>query len=256
MALCALVGLALLAGLGSGLAWGERSQRGNLIVSLDGDLSPLKLPRQRPAPVSIHLEGGLATADGAPLPRVTRIELGLPGQGVLDTEGLPSCPARRLRNATPADAREACGPALVGDGRLRAVVPLPHQKPFAIEAELLAFNSQDRAGRRAVLMYAFAARPPTVVAVPFVLRRGDGRLGTTLAADLSSALGPWPHLTHFALTLSRRYSYRGESHSFLSASCPIPRRFTAGFFSFARASFTFADGKRIGTGIARGCRAR
>jgi len=58
------------------------------------------------------------------------------------------------------------------------------------------------------------------------------------------------------VTLSRRYSYRGRRRSFLSASCPIPPRFTAGFFSFARASFAIAEGGRIGTGIARGCRAR
>ena len=58
------------------------------------------------------------------------------------------------------------------------------------------------------------------------------------------------------MTLSRRYAYRGQRRSYLSASCPIPPRFTAGFFSFAKASFTLAGGGRIGTGIARGCRAR
>jgi hypothetical protein len=254
-ALCALVVLALGAGLGAGLAHGERTQRGNLILALDGGLSPLALPRDRPAPVSVHLEGGLQTADGELLPRVTRIELGLPPQGVLSTRGLPACSQRRLRNTKPAEALAACRPALVGRGRLEAQVKVPRQAPFEIETRLLAFNG--RVGkRRAVILHAFAASPPTVVVLPVLLRRGGGRFGLTLVADLPPALGPWPRFAGFELTLSRRYSYRGQRRSYLSASCPIPPRLTAGFFSFARAGLTLAGGRQIGTGIARGCRAR
>jgi hypothetical protein len=254
-ALGGLALLALLGGLGAGLAQGERTQQGNLIVSLDGGLAPLALPRDRPAPVSVRLDGGLQTADGELLPRVTRVELGLPGQGVLSTRGLPTCSQRRLRNTTSAEARRACGGALVGGGQLEADVLLPNQQPFQIHADLLAFNGRVD-GTRAVILHAFAAKPPTVVVLPFLLRHRGGRFGTALVADLPPTLGPWPHFAHFAMTLSRRYSYRGESRSYLSASCPIPARFTAGFFSFAKATFTLAGGRKIGTGIARSCRAR
>lgn len=138
----ALGALALLCGLGVGVARGERTQHGNLIVSLDGGLAPLKLPRDHPAPVSVHLDGGLQAADGELLPRVTRVELGLPGQGVVSTQGLPTCSQRRLSNATSEKARELCGEALVGDGTLQADVLLPNQEPFTIRADLLAFNGR------------------------------------------------------------------------------------------------------------------
>jgi hypothetical protein len=252
---CALAALALVAGLGAGMAQGERTQRGNLIVSLDGGLSPLRLPRDRPAPVAVRLEGGLQTADGSLLPRVTRIELGLPGQGVLSTRGLPMCSQRRLRNTKPPEALAACRPALIGRGRLEAHVVVPNQAPFAIQARLLAFNGRV-GGQRAIVLHAFAASPPTVAVLPFLIHPGSGRFGTTLVADLPAALGPWPHFAHFEITLSRRYSYQGRSRSYLSASCPIPPRLTAGFFSFARTTLTLAGGRTIGTGIARGCRAR
>lgn len=253
-ALAALAVSALACWLGAGLAQGERSQKGNLIVSLDGGLSPLALPRDRPAPVAVHLEGGLQTTDGEVLPRVTRIELGLPAQGVLSTRGLPTCSHARLHDTRPAEALAACGPALVGRGRLEALVRVPHQQPFEIHTRLLAFNGHVK-GRRGVLLHAYAASPPTAAVVPAVLRRRAGRFGLALVADLSPALGPWPRLAGFELTLSRRYAYRGEQRSYLSASCPIPRRFTAGFFSFARAELTLAGGRRIGTAIARSCRA-
>lgn len=254
-ALCLLAGLALLAALSVGSASGERSQRGAVIVFLDGGLSPLKLPRDRPAPVAVHLAGGLETDDGSLLPRVTRLELGLPGQGVLSTRGLPVCSPRELRNATPTGAREACGPALVGKGNLRAEVRVPKQPSFPLQARLLAFNARI-GGRRAVVLYAFATKPPTVVVLPFLLRRDRGRFGLRLVADLPKTLGPWPHLARFAMTLSRRYSYRGERRSYLSASCPTPPRGTAGFFSLAKASFTLVGGRRISTGITRSCRTR
>jgi hypothetical protein len=255
-ALGALAALALLGGIGAGLAHGERTQQGNLIVSLDGDLAPLRLPRDRPAPVALHLDGGLQTADGELLPRVTQVELGLPGQGVLSTRGLPTCSQRRLRDTTSAEALATCGGARVGGGRLEADVLLPHQPPFKIQAHLLVFNGRVASGQRAVLVHAFAANPPTVVVLPFVLRHRSGRFGTALVAHLPPTLGPWPHFAHFEITLSRRYSYRGQRRSYVSASCPIPDRFTAGFFSFAHATFTLVGGHRIGTGIARSCRGR
>jgi hypothetical protein len=251
----AVLAVSLVGCLGASLARGERSQRGDLIVSLDGGLSPLRLPRDRPAPVAVRLEGGLRTADGSLLPRVTRIELGLPGQGVLSTRGLPLCPLRRLRNTRSMEALAACRPALVGTGRLQATVVVPRQLPFETDARLLAFNGRV-GGRRAVILHAFAPDPPTVAVLPFVVRPRRGRLGLALVADLPRALGPWPHLARFEIRLSRRYVYRGHGHSYLSATCPIPRRFTAGFFSFARASFTLAGGRRIGTAIPRSCRAR
>jgi len=254
-ALAALAALALLGGLGAGAANGERTQHGELIVALDGGLSPLKLPRDRPAPVSMHLEGGLKTADGGLLPQVTAIELELPGQGVLSTQGLPTCSPRQLRDTTSAKARETCGEALVGSGTLEADVLLLNQNPFKIQADLLAFNGRVR-GRRAVILHASAAKPPIVVVVPLLIEHRSGSFETALVGELSPTLGPWPHFAHFEMTLSRRYAYRGRERSYLSASCPIPRRFTAGFFSFAKATFSLADGREVSTTIARGCRAR
>jgi hypothetical protein len=247
--------LALLGVLGTAVARGERTQYGNLIVSLDGALAPLKLPRDRPAPTSIHLEGGLQTADGSLLPRVTRVELGLPGQGILSTRGLPTCSRHRLLNTKPAEALAACRPALIGHGRLEAHVVVPNQAPFEIQARLLAFNGRV-GGHRAILLHAFAASPPTVSVVPFLIRPGSGRFGTALVANLPAALGPWPHFARFEISLSRRYAYRGRSRSYLSASCPIPPRLTAGFFSFARATYTLAGGHRVSISIPRSCRAR
>lgn len=236
------------------LAQGERSQYGTLIVSLDGRLSPLTLPRERSAPVAVGLRGRLQTADGSPLPRVTEVQLGLPQQGVLSTRGLPTCTRRELVATSSISALRICREALVGYGRVDLTVQLPHQKPFPVRTHLLAFNA--RIGkRRAVFLHVYTPRPPFSVVLPFALRRGSGRFGMTLAAKLP-VLGKWARVAEFEMTLSRRYAYRGHRRSYLSASCPIPRRFTAGFFSFARVAYRLAGGRQVSTAIARSCRAR
>jgi hypothetical protein len=118
----------------------------------------------------------------------------------------------------------------------------------------LAFNA--RAGRkRAVLLHAYVRNPQFAVVLVFLVRHRAGRFGTALMADLP-AISKWARVARFEMTLSRRYTYRGLRRSYLSASCPIPKRFTAGFFSFARVAYTLADGRQVSTAIARSCRAR
>lgn len=239
-----------------GPARGERAQSGNLIVSLNGGISPLRLPRDHPAPVALRLEGRLRTSDGSPLPRLSHIVLGLAGQGLLFTRGLPVCPRLRLQNAGSAQALDRCGSALVGRGWIDAEVFVPHQPPFPIHARLLGFNGRTRDGRTAVWVHAFSANPPVSIVLPFIVHRGRGAFRTELVAAVSRSAGPWPHLGRFQITLSRRFSYRGRSRSYLSASCPVPAHFTAGFLAFARAFYTFADGRTVGTEAVRSCRAR
>lgn len=237
----------------TGAARGERTQRGEVIVSLDGGISPLKLPRDHLAPLGIELSGDIRTADGSLLPRVTRIEIGLPVQGAVSTRGLPKCPARRLRNAKPPQALAVCGGALIGRGNLTAKVFLPEQGPFEIHARLLLFNSRVK-GYRGVVLQAYSSEPPIVVVLPFTLRHRRGTFGRVLVADLPRDLGPRPRLAAFEMTLFRRYRYRGRTRSYLNASCPIPPRLTAGFLTLARAAYTLSDGRQIGVEITRGCR--
>jgi hypothetical protein len=77
-----------------------------------------------------------------------------------------------------------------------------------------------------------------------------------LSARVPPALGNLPHLGSFELRLFRRYRYAGRSRSYLSASCPAPSGFTGGFLTIAKATYTFADGRRPRIGAVRGCRTR
>ena len=239
-----------------GTAGAERVQNGNLIVSLDGGITPRELPRDRPAPVAVHLSGRVLTSDKVPLPRVNWIRLELAWRGVLNTHGLAVCPRARLLGADTRQAIEHCGNAMVGRGQLFARIFVPNQRPFDVRAHLTAFNGRTKAGRSAVLVHSYATYPPVAFVIPFSVHHKKGAFRTVLVALIRRSTGPWPHVANFQVSVSRSFSHQGERRSYLSASCPIPKSFTAGFLSFARATYMFEGGKQLKVESVRTCRSR
>jgi hypothetical protein len=229
----ALIGLSAFAVVSQ--AGAERSQKGNVIVSLAGGIVPRTLPRTREAPVSVQLQGGVRTSDASPLPRVNRLKLELGWRGKLNTQGLPICPVVRLQGRSTDQVAVACGDALVGRGKLHARIFVPGQPEFGVGTRLLAFNGRTKVGRRAVLIHAYTSDPPISFVIP---------------------VGTWPHVARFSIDVGRRFRHDGGMRSYLNASCPIPEGFTAGFLSFARATYTFAGGDEQTTESVRGCRAK
>jgi hypothetical protein len=248
--------LAVAVALGAGLAHAERIQREELVVSLNGGISPRKLPRHRPAPVAVYLSGGVRTVDGVPLPRLNWIRLELAWRGRLHTQGLAVCPRRRLRGTDSHHALELCRAALVGHGHLFAKIFVPNQAPFGVHAHLLAFNGKTKAGHPAVWVQAYSSDPPVSFVLPFAVRHQPGTFRTVLVTTIRKSVGPWPHVANFSITVARKFRYRGKMHSYLNASCPVPPNWTAGFLSFARATYTFADGRQLRPQAVRSCRAR
>jgi hypothetical protein len=223
---------------------------------LTGGITPRELPRNRPVPVAVHLAGRVLTADRAPLPRVNWIRLELAWRGVLNTHGLPVCPRVRLVGATREQAHRRCGDAQVGRGRLFARVFVPNQPPFDVHAHLIAFNGRNAAGRHAVLVHAYTDHPPVAFVIPFTVHHRVGSPRTILVALIRRSAGPWPHVANFQISVSRSFGHLGERRSYLKASCPVPTTFTAGFLSFARATYSFADGREVKVQAVRSCRAR
>lgn len=244
-----------LVGLG-GTVYAERNQVGNLEVFLNGGINPRRLPRDHLAPVGVRLEAGIRTADSAPLPRVREVRLELAWRGTLDTRGLPVCSRRRLRSSDTREALAACGGALVGRGRLYARIFLPNQTPFGLHSHLLAFNGKTAAGQQAVWVLAYSSDPPVSVVIPFHVRHQPGHFHTVLVSVVPRSVGPWPHFARFRMNVFRRFTYRGRRRSYLSASCPLPPRFTASFLSLARATFVVAHGPNASVETVRGCRVR
>jgi hypothetical protein len=233
----------------------ERNASGSLEVFLKGGISPRTLPRTHKAPVAVRLHGGIQTTEGVPLPRVKGVRIELAYKGKLDTFGLPLCSRGQLRAIDIHEALSICRPALVGRGRLYARIFLPGQLPFGLHAHLLAFNGKTSQGRTSVWVLAYSQNPPTSFVLPFHVRRQTGTFPTVLVSVIPRNVGPWPHFAQFNIAISRRFRYGGRLHSYLSASCPLPPRFTSAPLSLARATFEVVEGHDLSVATVRTCRA-
>jgi hypothetical protein len=91
--------------------------------------------------------------------------------------------------------------------------------------------------------------------IPFSVHHRAGAFQTVLVALIRRSAGPWPHVANFQIHVGRQFVDQGVRHSYLSAFCPVPPGFTAGFLSSARATYTFEGGKQMTIENVRSCRA-
>ena len=75
-----------------------------------------------------------------------------------------------------------------------------------------------------------------------------------MATRLPASAQGWAYLTHFDMTLDRRYRYRGRARSYVSAACAAPAGFPGAVFPLAKATYGFANGQRVSTTVVRSCR--
>ena len=236
------------------LAQAEVVRQGNLQGSFNGGISPSSLPRTALAPVQVTMGGKIATTDRSVPPKLERIALAINRNGRLETKGLPTCSLAKLNSVTAAQAKRSCEGALVGHGNVTSRVSLPGQGAFASNAELLAFNGKLN-GHQAVLAQVSSGAPlPLTYVIAFEVKKTGGTFGTSLVATLPPIASEYGYISAFSLALSRRYESHGQQRSFASASCPAPKGFTRVPFPFAKASYSFADGRTLSATLERECK--
>jgi hypothetical protein len=233
-----------------------------ICTTFSGKLTPKALPRHKPAPVRLRLDGGVrvASTSSAALPQLNRITMAINRHGRLRLAGLPTCRGSQVRDAPSSKALAACKSALVGTGRFEARLELPDQPTLIFDGKALIFNARIR-GKPGLLAHVFAREPTNLaIVVPFVIhrpKRHKGTYGTFLRSpSLPRLLGDEIYATSFAFNLGRIYRVRGRRYSYLNASCPAPKGFPSAVFNFARAVYYFKGGRRAAETLTRVCRVR
>lgn len=240
----------------AGTAQAETVQKGHLRVAFSGAFAPQALPRQGTAPISVSIGGRISTSDGKAPPQLRRIELAINRNGQLSTAGLPNCRLDQIQPSTNSGALEACRRSLVGEGSFSANVELPEQAPFPSRGKVLAFAGRE-GGKPVILAHVYGTDPiPTSYTLPFRIGNGRGTYGTVLTASLPQVTSDWGFVTGLQLNLNRRFTYHGQSRSFLAAGCPAAPGFPGAVFPLVRASFSFTAGPTLSSVLNRSCRVR
>jgi hypothetical protein len=245
----ALLGSALLAlGALSSLAQGEATQKQGVRVTVDGSLSPKRLPRKGSAPVAVSVKGQIQALGGATaLPQLQKLRIAINSAGHIDLRGIPHCRINHINPSTNQEALEACKSSLVGEGSFSANVVLPEQSPFPSKGKLLAFNGT--IGRQpAIFAHIYGTNPlPTSYVFAFRVKQSKGTYGTVLETSFPRATGDWGYVTGIDLRLNRK--------SFITAGCPAPKGLSKVPFPLLRTDFSFAGGLSLTNTLTRTCEA-
>lgn len=229
---------------------------GNLVIHLEGAASPKALPKAKMAPISFHVNASIATRDGSHIPPILSSHLQVDRHIRIDTTGLPSCTPTKLEATTPAQAMKACGPALIGKGSSTAQVEFPESAPFLATGPLLAFNGPSSGGGYGgggypeQIYYVYAHVPlPTTFVVVGKLSGDSGRYGYHVSIALPPIAGGSGSVKDVSLTINRRWTYKGQEHSYLNAECADGR-------FYAQVELDFADGTNLTGNVVKACQAK
>jgi hypothetical protein len=227
---------------------------GNLSIEIDGATNPKALPKARMAPISFHGSASVATNDGSHIPPALSTELLVDKHIAIDTTGLPTCTLAQIRSSSPAAAMKVCGDALIGRGVSTAQVQFPEQASFTARGPLLAFNgpSSDGGyggkGYREQLYYVYADVPlPTALIAVAKVSKSTGRYGYKISVSIPKIAGGAGSFSGAEFTIDRKWTYRGEKHSFLTAEC------ANGHFD-AQVKVAFGDGTQLIGNVLQACR--
>jgi hypothetical protein len=224
---------------------------GNVIVTLNGGVSPTKLPKNKLAPIALNASGSIATVDGSQPPVTKTITIDFDKNGTVNAKGLPACRSGQLQAQTTGGAKAACPKAIVGKGRPTVRVAFPDQAPFNASGPLVLFNGGVKGGTTTMLIHAYVnvPTPTALVTTVKITKIRKGRFGTRADARIPTIAGGSGALTKFNLTVNRKFTYRGKRQSYLLAKCATGR-------FYAHAVTTFKDGTRISGNVVRTCKAR
>ncbi len=237
------------------LASGAVIQRGNLRITVLGQVKPFRLPRKEPAPIAVFIAGHLANTEGGTPPQLQGMTIKVNRHGRIERRGLPVCQLHQIQPATTARAKSICGDALVGSGRFWAEIVFADQGAYRTRGHLLVFNG--RKDKRPVLFaHVFTTKPfATSFVLTFAIRHiAHGRYGTLLSASLPESLGEWGYLDRIKLTVRRKYIYRGTQRSFFATACPAPKGFDTAVFPLALVQFSFAGETDLEVPLTKSCR--
>ena len=242
---CALTALAAASAFGEGAL----VKVNDIVLRADGEFQPHALPRRSFAPISFHGYFDVAAKGGGKPVALQEATIDFDRDGRLSVGGLATCPPESVSSASPAAARRVCAAAIVGSGRIEALIDLGgHATPAA--SPLTLFNGPPQEGHPTVILHARFEVPATetfAIVVPIERRRGGFRYRAHLSLPpLAAGLGA---VTRVEVAVGRRFGPSAARRSYVSARCSDGVLRTHGRFSFA-------DGTIIDGSVEKACATR
>ncbi len=223
---------------------------GNMVLALNGDVEPKKLPKHEFAPLGFWGSARLSTVDGSHPPALEESLFDVDKDVVIDVTGLPACRIGQLEARETKKAEAVCGDAILGRGTATVEVAFPEQEPFDSTGPLIFFNGGERDGIVKVLSYAYVSVPaPTAVVATSEIRQvSKGAFGFRVKTVFPRIAGGAGSIVAARFGMRRVYTYKGRRRSVISGRCRDGRL-------QARGVFDFSDDSVLSGSILRTCTA-
>jgi hypothetical protein len=153
----------------------------------------------------------------------------------VNAKGLPACRRGQLVARSTADAKRACPDAIVGTGEAEVEVAFTEQTPFTAKGPIVLFNGGVHGGVTLLLIHTYVAVPaPTAVVVTAKITKiHRGHFGLHVDAQIPPIAGGAGSATRFRITIDRKFTYKGQRESYLTASCPTGTYYAEGTVQFS-----------------------
>jgi hypothetical protein len=221
-------------------------------LEVNAAFQPRDLPAKSFAPVEFSGFVNVSKPGGGQPPALQKIVLDFDRDGRLDAAGLPTCAPESIAQASVEEARRICKGAIVGTGKIEALVALPASGNLVpTSSPLTLFNGPRLEGKATVVVHARITVPATqtyAFTVPIEKRPGEFRYRAT--ANIPPLAGGLAAVTKISVKIARRYTAGGVKRSYVAARC-------SDHILRSHGAFTFANGLTIeGVGLEKYCAQR
>lgn len=209
--------------------------------SIDSLIAPKKLSKTKLTPATLNvttLTTSTTDPNGVPSPAI-HATIDFDKNARLYTKGLPTCDPAQLQSQSTEVAERVCGKAKIGSGNATAY--LKSSKVYEVPQTVTAFNGVPKGGKPVVLLHTYGTTPLQVslVLVGTVSNYGKEGYGPRLDLEIPLLAGGSGALKEFQVKIDKKWRFKGEKRSFISAKCPNSKKLKA------RGKFDFRDGESL-----------
>lgn len=202
-------------------------------------IAPKKLYKKIFTPGTLEVTTKLTTSSPSGFPNpTTHVVIDFDKNAKVFSKGVPTCNASSLQNTSTEVALQKCESAKIGEGTGQALISAGG-KLLPAPATVTAFNGVPKGGKTVVLLHTYATTPvqTTLVLTGVVSNYNKEGYGPRLDVEVPLIAGGAGALTDFNVKINKKYRYKGEPVSFISAKCPASKKLKV------RSVFTFLDGQ-------------
>ncbi|MEX2106955.1 MAG: hypothetical protein WD810_08665 [Solirubrobacterales bacterium] len=238
IAVAAATAIAASVAIAGPLGAGVTTPNGNT-QSVGSLITPKKLSKTTFTPAALEVTTKLTTSASSGVPNPTvRVVVDFDKNAKIFTKGIPTCDPAKVQSVSTEIAEQQCGKAKIGSGKATALLPVGTQV-FTANQTVTAFNGVPEGGKPVIILHTYGTTPiqTTLVLVGAVTNFNKEGYGPRLDLEVPKIAGGAGALTGFQVKVDRKWTYKGQKRSFISAKCPNSKKLKA------RGQFIFIDGE-------------